>query len=73
MRRTLVFNGSAEWVVDGAVDDLARYTKATATVKRNENVISGTLTLEAASEADLDAAVRFLNRSSIYRSHFKVR
>jgi hypothetical protein len=70
MERILDFTGSARWIIDTVVADINRYTRATATVERNHNGISGRLTLVATTAEDLENAVEYLNGDMRYSHHF---
>lgn len=69
----LSFSGSATGVTDMVSEHVAKYTKATAEVHRDRSSpIKGRLTLSAATQEDLEAAVRYLTSHPFYRHHFRI-
>ena len=70
MSRKLGFNGSAEWVIQGACDIVAKHTRATTSVRYISDT-SGTITIQADTPGEVELAIAHLSRDPICSKHLK--
>jgi hypothetical protein len=71
-KETLIFTGSASWVIESALDDVSKKFKGTkVTVNRTGNGSSGTFTLDSVNPGTLRDAVNWISHHGIYRHNLK--
>jgi hypothetical protein len=71
MQKTLYFSATATWVTDAVCEDIPKYSSAKIEVRRTGRHNSGSLVLTADTEGELDKAVAYIARDSLYKYHFK--
>ena len=71
MKKVLSFNGTAEWVRNAVVSQIAERTKATAEIRDAGPMNCGTLIITAKTEAYLNQALQYIVNHRLFRTHFK--